>query len=457
MLFASNSEPSFVLRGHSSPVNSIDSFGSTLLVSGDQNGTIVAWNLVLKKKILKLEKAHSSSILSLNIFYQSQYSRFLIISATIELLASFNIDSISFTRFTFLSTENDDWLVYLDDSETNKIGRLNLNSESISELKPVFFNLAMLMALKLLQSPEKLILVCGYEDGSLATYSLHPGLESFSLIDSVLLDQASPLDLDCIVIPPNFIRLMKDSKLDSNQRSSSLEGGNPTENSKNSDASIAQQENLLASINSDNSVLLAIGGSSKIVFIKLLSNDGLFKTPFQKFSLKNYGINSLRFFTSSSSALKQGHTQSNLCKYQILVALACWDHRVRVLNVSDGSVETNINFHSGPSTCISFASPFSSFISSSHQANLHGDQISPRLFPDCKYSSIKTRNFVKSSTENSDKEVQLSDLDSSKCLYYLNSDSSNIQTNASRILQNINTTWLIASSQDHRISLWKLS
>lgn len=55
--------PNYVLRGHCCPVHSLDLFDKNLrLVSGDSDGWVVVWNLVIKRPV-GVWKAHASAIL----------------------------------------------------------------------------------------------------------------------------------------------------------------------------------------------------------------------------------------------------------------------------------------------------------------------------------------------------------------------------------------------------------
>ncbi|KAJ2723882.1 Guanine nucleotide binding protein (G protein), beta polypeptide 1-like [Coemansia sp. Benny D115] len=136
-------QPDFVFRGHQCAVNSVAFFADDrFLVSGDQDGQLIVWNMLLKRQLLKKPAAHDGAILhacgfsSDTVISQGRDNKLNIwrldaseFSGTLELRASVDIDSMNFCKFAYSICGESTWIVALEEAGAGKAYLYNLESE----------------------------------------------------------------------------------------------------------------------------------------------------------------------------------------------------------------------------------------------------------------------------------------------------------------------------------------
>ncbi|KAJ2841227.1 Astra associated protein 1 Asa1 [Coemansia erecta] len=137
------SRPDFVFRGHQTAVNSVCFFSDDrFLVSADQDGNIIVWNMLLKRQLVKETAAHSAAILSVRgigtdtIISQGRDNKLCIwrleaseFTGSLTLLQTVDVDSMNFCKFSHcLSSRSDDgngnnndlWIAALENAGSGK-------------------------------------------------------------------------------------------------------------------------------------------------------------------------------------------------------------------------------------------------------------------------------------------------------------------------------------------------
>ncbi|PVU94846.1 hypothetical protein BB561_002224 [Smittium simulii] len=359
--------PRFVFRGHAAPVNTIDVYQNALLVSADQEGSIVVWDLSLKRKLTTIQNAHKDSILAIRLF---KLDHLVIISqgrdnfikawklvlkgftAETLLLSTFPVDSLCFTAFSCLISDKHRWLVSLVDSEKNKLCIIDLSSNSINDIGvPTFITLGqwtkysgldrtvMMMSVKAFIVKSELYVACGYEDGSLAIIKPDCSSASFQLIDSKLFDQSPILTISFTHLNSNCIKT------------------NTPDSSNLLHSAISDKSTPKPSL-IDQKILCALGGTGKNVYIIHIDEDGKFEENTRKILLKNAGINTLQFlnfcdFENPSTSLLPQATPQHI-ETGIFLALGCWDYRIRIFDISTMQQSIVMLFHNAPISQIFF-------------------------------------------------------------------------------------------------------
>ncbi|KAJ2837968.1 Astra associated protein 1 Asa1 [Coemansia erecta] len=107
-------QPDFVFRGHQAAVNCVHFLANgRYLVSGDQDGLLIVWNMLLKRQLVKQSTAHTSAILAISsvdsstIITQGRDNKLNIwtleaheFSGSLNLTQSLDIESLNFCRFS---------------------------------------------------------------------------------------------------------------------------------------------------------------------------------------------------------------------------------------------------------------------------------------------------------------------------------------------------------------------
>ncbi|KAJ2579242.1 Astra associated protein 1 Asa1 [Coemansia sp. RSA 1836] len=132
-------QPDFVFRGHQDAVNSVCFFGDDrFLVSGDQDGHLIVWNMMLKRQLAKATSAHSAAILAVcglnanTVVSQGRDNKLCIwelvaseFSGDLQLVKSLPVDSMNFCKFSHSSSS---WIAFLTDAGAGQACLLNLDS-----------------------------------------------------------------------------------------------------------------------------------------------------------------------------------------------------------------------------------------------------------------------------------------------------------------------------------------
>ncbi|KAJ2747948.1 Guanine nucleotide binding protein (G protein), beta polypeptide 1-like [Coemansia sp. BCRC 34301] len=301
-------QPDFVFRGHQAAVNSVCFFGDDrFLVSGDQDGHLVVWNMMLKRQLAKATSAHSAAVLAVcglgadTIVSQGRDNKLCIwtlqaseFAGDLRLVKSLAIDSMNFCKFAHSSSS---WIAFLTDAGAGAACLLNVSSGEQHSLD---------IGLK---SQTK----AGSRDDSpmcLKLVALHepPGMQLFAGYESTMLQQ---FDIT-----------------ESNNAMSAVSIRSVT----------TGHEEPIMSIDYDaqRQLVYTCAADSKVRCFSTADASG-FKTH-AAFELKNPGCSEIRCFPE-----------------QALVAVAGWDYAVHLLT-SDLEPTSNLVFHRAALTCIDMSS-----------------------------------------------------------------------------------------------------
>ncbi|KAJ1992271.1 Astra associated protein 1 Asa1 [Coemansia spiralis] len=193
-------QPEFVFRGHQAAVNCVRFFADDrFMISGDQDGHLIVWNMLLKRQMAKAQAAHTNAILAVcgvgadTIISQGRDNRLCIwkldaseFNGELELVKTLNVDSMSFCKFSLAINEGKAWISAFDDAGSGKAFAYELSSD-----KRVSFNVGRQinspngdrqdspMCLKLEghyndgdSDKERLVLLVGYESTVLQCFDL---------------------------------------------------------------------------------------------------------------------------------------------------------------------------------------------------------------------------------------------------------------------------------------------
>ncbi|KAJ2828676.1 Guanine nucleotide binding protein (G protein), beta polypeptide 1-like, partial [Coemansia furcata] len=136
-------QPDFVFRGHQAAVNSVCFFNDDrLLVSGDQDGHLIVWNMMLKRQLAKVAGAHAAAILTVcglgadTIVSQGRDNKLCIwmlvaseFSGELRLVKSLAVDSMNFCKFSYATPLGSPWIVFLVDAGAGNACLLKIDSE----------------------------------------------------------------------------------------------------------------------------------------------------------------------------------------------------------------------------------------------------------------------------------------------------------------------------------------
>ncbi|KAJ1795865.1 Astra associated protein 1 Asa1 [Coemansia sp. RSA 2399] len=123
-------QPDFVFRGHQAAVNGVRFFADDrFLVSGDQDGHLIVWNMLLKRRFASAPKAHSGPILAVcgvgvdTVVSQGRDNKLCVwrleageFKGELVLARSMDVDAMSFCKFTVSSADGETWIVALSDA-----------------------------------------------------------------------------------------------------------------------------------------------------------------------------------------------------------------------------------------------------------------------------------------------------------------------------------------------------
>ncbi|KAJ2909768.1 Astra associated protein 1 Asa1, partial [Coemansia aciculifera] len=187
-------QPAFVFRGHQAAVNSVCFFGGDrFLVSGDQDGHLIVWNMMLKRQLAKAASAHAAAILAVcglgsdTVISQGRDNKLCVwrleaseFTGDLHLVRSLHIDSLSFCKFTYSMSS---WIAFLTDAGAGTACLLNVRSNEQrtldiglkSRTKSAGSRDDSPMCLKLVASDEQatgLSLLVGYESTTLQQFDV---------------------------------------------------------------------------------------------------------------------------------------------------------------------------------------------------------------------------------------------------------------------------------------------
>ncbi|KAI9477311.1 Astra associated protein 1 Asa1 [Coemansia sp. RSA 990] len=188
------SQPDFVFRGHQSAVNCVHFMcDSRFLVSGDQDGKLIIWNMLLKRQLTSITTAHSGAILAISstettIITQGRDNKLCLwlleaqeFSGTLKLQCTLDIESMNFCKFSSASK----WIVglvagdtanaFIYDVEQDKRLTFSIERNSFTRMG----NRQDTPMCLLLSCTDKLELLVGYESNTLQ------GIELFVQEDTV--------------------------------------------------------------------------------------------------------------------------------------------------------------------------------------------------------------------------------------------------------------------------------
>ncbi|KAJ2883940.1 Guanine nucleotide binding protein (G protein), beta polypeptide 1-like [Coemansia aciculifera] len=135
-------QPDFVFRGHLAAVNSVCFFSDDrLLVSGDQDGHLIVWNMMLKRQLAKVTGAHTAAILTVcglgtdTIVSQGRDNKLCIwtliaseFSGELRLIKSLAVDSMNFCKFSYATILGSSWIAFLVDAGAGEACLLDVSS-----------------------------------------------------------------------------------------------------------------------------------------------------------------------------------------------------------------------------------------------------------------------------------------------------------------------------------------
>ncbi|KAJ2005877.1 Astra associated protein 1 Asa1 [Coemansia thaxteri] len=220
-------QPDFVFRGHHAAVNSVCFFGDDrYLVSADQDGHLIVWNMMLKRQLAKQSEAHSAPILSVcglgsnTVVSQGRDNKLNIwllsageFSGDLALVNSLPADSMTFCKFSHLRHLDTLWIAFLESAGAGdlclysvstgvqhklSIGRKSNTKAGIREDPPMCIRLAAT------GEESRLVLFVGYESTVLQQFDIVPSAEGGAMTAvvarSVTTAHSEPimsLDYDC--------------------------------------------------------------------------------------------------------------------------------------------------------------------------------------------------------------------------------------------------------------------
>ncbi|PIA13801.1 WD40 repeat-like protein [Coemansia reversa NRRL 1564] len=137
-------QPDFVFREHQAAVNCVHFFADDLyLVSGDQSGLLIVWNMLLKRPLVQVANAHSDAIIAVTnvgtdtVISQGRDSKIKIWSLTaselsgdLMLAKSLSVDSLSFCQFASASIGPDTWIVAIESVDSGNAYIYNVHNEA---------------------------------------------------------------------------------------------------------------------------------------------------------------------------------------------------------------------------------------------------------------------------------------------------------------------------------------
>ncbi|KAJ2374410.1 Astra associated protein 1 Asa1, partial [Coemansia sp. RSA 2603] len=129
--------------GHQAAVNSVRFFGDDrYLVSGDQDGVLIVWNMLLKRQLAQVKVAHSAAILSVcgvgdkTVITQGRDNKLKVwelvateFSGSLDLVRSIDVDSINFCKFTYCVYKGTVWIAALDEAGSGSAFLCSLKNE----------------------------------------------------------------------------------------------------------------------------------------------------------------------------------------------------------------------------------------------------------------------------------------------------------------------------------------
>ncbi|KAJ2682084.1 Guanine nucleotide binding protein (G protein), beta polypeptide 1-like [Coemansia spiralis] len=135
-------QPDFVFRGHQAAVNSVCFFGDDrLLVSGDQDGHLIVWNMMLKRQLAKATGAHTAPILAVcglgtdTVVSQGRDNRLCVwaldaseFSGELRLTKTLAVDSMNFCKFSYATLRGSPWIVFLVSAGAGEAGLFDVAS-----------------------------------------------------------------------------------------------------------------------------------------------------------------------------------------------------------------------------------------------------------------------------------------------------------------------------------------
>ncbi|KAJ2077852.1 Astra associated protein 1 Asa1 [Coemansia sp. RSA 988] len=137
-------QPDFVFRGHQAAVNCVHFFADDLyLVSGDQSGLLIVWNILLKRPLVQVPEAHSDAIIAATsvgagtVVSQGRDNKINIWSLTagelsgeLVLAKSLSVDSMTFCQFACAGNGPDMWLVAIESVDSGKAYIFNVHTQT---------------------------------------------------------------------------------------------------------------------------------------------------------------------------------------------------------------------------------------------------------------------------------------------------------------------------------------
>ncbi|KAI8324670.1 WD40 repeat-like protein, partial [Martensiomyces pterosporus] len=142
------SRPAFVFRGHQAPVNCVHFFADDrFLASGDQDGQVVVWNMLLKRQLVAEPDAHAGAVLAVcgvgsdTVVSQGRDNKLNIwklgaseFSGVLNATESLDVDSMSFCKFTLAEGAETAWIAALQDAGAGKALIYNIGKGTKSAL-----------------------------------------------------------------------------------------------------------------------------------------------------------------------------------------------------------------------------------------------------------------------------------------------------------------------------------
>ncbi|KAJ2296924.1 Astra associated protein 1 Asa1 [Coemansia sp. RSA 2706] len=204
-------QPDFVFRGHQAAVNCVHFLANGRhLVSGDQDGLLIVWNMLLKRQLASMPAAHQAAILavgsidSTTIVTQGRDNRLNIwtldageFTGALQLAKSLAIESLNFCKFASCAQ----WIVGLVEAESGCAFVYNVAQDTRHS-----FSIERKSATRMgdredspmcmhLHANGKLELLVGYESNTLQSFQLQISGDSMaaSLLCSAKAPHTEPL------------------------------------------------------------------------------------------------------------------------------------------------------------------------------------------------------------------------------------------------------------------------
>ncbi|KAJ2162620.1 Astra associated protein 1 Asa1 [Coemansia sp. RSA 552] len=198
-------QPEFVFRGHQAAVNSVCFFADDrYLVSGDQDGLVIVWNMALKRPLVKIANAHSAAVLAVSgvgtdtVVTQGRDNKLCIwkltageFTATAECVDTQPVESMNFCRVSCTrSCTADTWVAGLEADavgqafvynaerrlkHTFSIERKSATRTGAREDPPMCLRLVSV-------SDSELLLYVGYESTALQCFRLSTPLDRLEVV-----------------------------------------------------------------------------------------------------------------------------------------------------------------------------------------------------------------------------------------------------------------------------------